>query len=143
MNCAVSLWKMGKFLRCNIELMIRMTFTTLVFSNVAIFFCPDDTISRAYIQTCLVNAHVEGGMLRRGFLPLPPLILSFFTQSLKNVFIGSFSCLLSVDFLSGNENKKNWCAVFAWCLSIGAAVCKLFSCWFFLLSTQKKPLRMD
>lgn len=47
------------------------------------------------------------------FCPCQLPILSFFTQSLKNVFIGSFSCLLSVDFLSGNENKKNWCAVFA------------------------------
>lgn len=33
------LWKMGKFSRCNIKLMIQMTFTTLVFLN-AKFFLP-------------------------------------------------------------------------------------------------------
>lgn len=63
----------------------------------------------------------------------------------KNCFIGSFPCLLSVDFLSGigwerwreGEGEKNWCGLFSWCLSSGGCCVNYFRVDF-SSSPQKK-----
>lgn len=83
------------------------------------------------LQTCLVNAALRGLNIETWLSAFCPRLMTFHAIIVKKCFIGSFPCLLSVDFLSGIEREKTDAA----CLHgvyLSVVLCKLFSCWFFL-----------